>query len=128
MGNVRPPAGRKLLIASVGVATVSYVALSTSCSSSSNPAGNLVAPPSDAADEFPVANLVAPPFDAAEEFPVANLVAPPLDAFVPPADARGDVTADGPRDAPGDAVSDQSTIDDFPVANLVAPPIDAHGN
>ena len=74
--------------------------------------------------EFPIANLVAPPFDAAEEFPVANLVAPPFDAFVPPMDARGDVTADGP----GDAVSDQATIDDFPVANLVAPPQDAHGN
>jgi hypothetical protein len=126
MGNPRPPPGRKLLIASVGVATVSYVALSTSCGSSST-TGN-VPPPSDAADEFPVANLVAPPFDAAEEFPVANLVAPPLDAFVPPEDARGDVAADGPRDAPGDAVSDQATIDDFPVANLVAPPIDARGN
>src|SRR4029077_7807860 len=61
MGNPRPPPGRKLLIASVGVATVSYVALSTSCGSSST-TGN-PPPPSDAADEFPVANLVAPPFD-----------------------------------------------------------------
>lgn len=79
MKKLRKP-GRKLLIASLGVAAVSYVA----CSSSSNgTSGNLVAPDPDASDsqasdsgkdtgkDAPdffdqVANLVPPDFDAAK--------------------------------------------------------------
>ena len=73
-----PPSlkARKLLVASLGVATMSY--LGTSCSSATSPdagtdtgaeqaMGNLAVPPSDArpdtVDDFPVANLVAPPVD-----------------------------------------------------------------
>jgi hypothetical protein len=91
----RPHHGRKLLIASIGVATLNYVGIQ--CGGSASPgSGNLVPPPDgsssssssggssggadahthDAIDDFPVANLVALP-DAVEELPVANLVAFP---------------------------------------------------
>lgn len=73
MKKLRKP-GRKLLIASLGVAAVSYVACS---GSSSGTSGNLVAPDPDASDsqaadtgkDAPdffdqVANLVPPDFDA----------------------------------------------------------------
>jgi hypothetical protein len=106
---------KKLLVASIGVATVSYVALSCG--------GNEV-----------VANLVAQAADTGpgdapsdrkplDEFPVANLV-----AFLPDsaADAAGDVAPQGPddssADAPQDVKLDRLTIDEFPVANLVARP------
>jgi hypothetical protein len=74
-----PKRGRKLLVASLGVAAVSYVACS---SGSSGTSGNLVAPDPDASDsqagdtgsgdtgkDAPdlfdqVANLVPPDFDA----------------------------------------------------------------
>jgi hypothetical protein len=90
--------GRKILIASIGVATLNYVAVSCGGSSSTGsggdaamgdtgsdrvddvPVANLVAIPPDAIDEFPVANLVAVPPDVIEDFPVANLVAIPMDA------------------------------------------------
>jgi hypothetical protein len=68
--------GRKLLVASVGVAAVSYVA-ANGCSSETS--GNLVAPPDDggtseAATDAPKDNN--PPFNWDV---VANLVAPPRD-------------------------------------------------
>jgi hypothetical protein len=103
-----PP--RKLLVASVGVATVTYVALTSSCGSNPTVA-NLVVPPADASEDFPVANLVAPPADGSDQFRDATNGA---DA------TNGDATTDAKRDA----VSDHSVIDDFPVANLVAPPFD----
>jgi len=65
---VHPKLGRKLLMASVGVAAVSYVACSNTETS-----GNLVAPPGDAAagdanDDFPTSgNLLPPPQDARVE-------------------------------------------------------------
>jgi hypothetical protein len=112
----RPRVGRKILIASIGVATLNYAGVSCG--------GSEVAPPGpgvdsgadqaadqaaadqaaadstrgpDVIDDFPVANLVATP-DVIEDRPVANLAVIP-DAF-----------------------------DDFPVANLVAPPMDAGGD
>jgi hypothetical protein len=102
----RPRVGRKVLIASIGVATLNYAGISCGGAETS---GNLAPPPADGAadqgvadathghdavDDFPVANLVAMP-DVIEDRPVANLAAPP------------------------------DVIDDFPVANLVAPPMDA---
>lgn len=107
--------GRKLLVASIGVATMAYVG--ANCGGSENVVANLLAPPVDASkdtanpvkdaapdlvDDFPVANLVAPPVDAraidvVEDFPVANLVAPPVDAKV------------------------FDVVEDFPIANLVPP-------
>jgi hypothetical protein len=82
--------GRKLLVASIGVATLNYVGVhcggTTTTSPSADggpvadsPVGNLAARDTgsqDAIEDFPVANLVAFP-DAVEELPVANLVAFP---------------------------------------------------
>src|SRR5438874_1242356 len=87
MSAPRAPKGRKLLVASLGVAAISYVA----CKSETS--GNLVAPDNydSSVEDSPVANLVAPPpadahssdvaEDVVEDWAVANLVAPP------PADA-----------------------------------------
>jgi hypothetical protein len=80
---------KKLLVASIGVATVTYVA----CSSTSGTSGNLVAPPpgDGAADVQPDNFIIGS----------GNLVAPP-----PPdggdADAPSDAPADAPSDAPGE--------------------------
>jgi hypothetical protein len=88
----RPRVGRKILIASIGVATLNYAGISCGGSETS---GNLAPPPADGAadhavadathghdaiEDFPVANLVAMPPDAFDDMPVANLVAPPMDA------------------------------------------------
>jgi hypothetical protein len=73
--NVLGKPGRKLLVASLGVAALSYVGCGNGPIT-----GNLIAPPGDAATD---AATDAPPS-------VGNLVAPP------PADAA-------PPDAPGDA-------------------------
>lgn len=66
---------RKLLVATMGVATLSY--LGSSCSSTTQPGGDA------GGDAFVSGNLVAPPPDArpdtVDDFPVANLVAPPVD-------------------------------------------------
>jgi hypothetical protein len=83
----RPHHGRKLLVASIGVATLNYVGVqcggttTTSANQdaggdavSDSPIGNLAA--RDVVEDFPVANLVALP-DVVEELPVANLVAFP---------------------------------------------------
>lgn len=95
---------RKLLVASLGVATVSYVGCADSSSNTGDggnaaqgPDGNLMAPPPDAQDDVttgPVGNLMAPPppdaTDAPSEpadapfdvffGPEGNLMAPPPDA------------------------------------------------
>jgi len=95
---VHPKLGRKLLMASVGVAAVSYVACSNTETS-----GNLVAPPGDAAagdanDDFPTSgNLLPPPQDARVEDVIddfvtsGNLIAQPQDA----GDAGKDAPSDG---------------------------------
>jgi hypothetical protein len=106
---VRDRPGRKVLIASIGVATLNYVAVScggnTSLGSSFDSGGstdtgtlldtgidqfqvvgNFAPPPppsdatADAIDDFAVDNLLASPPDAIDEFPVANLVVPPMDS------------------------------------------------
>jgi hypothetical protein len=122
--------GRKILIASIGVATLNYVGVSCggdiTIPGRGIVFGNLVPPPvgdaaadqqtgdvapppetggHDAIEDGPVANLAVRP-DAIDDVPVANLVAPP------------DAVEESPV-APRDA------FDDFPVANLVAPPIDS---
>ncbi len=74
--------GRKLLVAAVGVATVSYVACSQNTTS-----GNLVAPPADAMTD------VAP--DVGPDAISGNLIAPPPDAAP---DASVDASLDAPRD------------------------------
>jgi hypothetical protein len=72
---------RKLLVASLGVAAVSYACGRTDTVSSDTDSGARDAAVKDreTLDQL-VANLVAPPLDATSEELVANLVAPPEDA------------------------------------------------
>ncbi len=83
--------GRKLLVASLGVASVSYVACgSTDLSSNTKDAGGDGIASDAPADNFVVGNLVGPadatidrrppPEDAPVDQLVANLVPPPFDA------------------------------------------------
>lgn len=93
--------GRKLLVASLGVATLSYVACTTSPSS-----GNLMFPDGDAAADGPVTsgNLMPPPppdgaADAKPDAPVTsgNLMPPPPPDAGDAGDA-GDSSSDAGRD------------------------------
>jgi hypothetical protein len=99
---------RKLLVATVGLAAVSYVG----CTEES-PVANLMAPP-------PTGNLVPPP-DASVDMkadmtpplppPTGNLVPPPpMDG----GDARdgGDGSADGSGDGSGDGATDRMDLGD----------------
>jgi len=102
---------RKLLIASVGVATIDYIA---ACSGRTGEeitvVANLMAPPYEIGigGNGTVANLMAPPPGAAGST-VANLVAPPPgvggsgNVFVP-SDAGSDAATDAGE--PGDASID----------------------
>ena len=129
MSPPRPRPSRKLLVASIGVATVSYMAATASCSSSSQgaPVGNLVAPPNDASQTGDATQPADSP--TGEEFAVGNLVAFPLDA------AEGDGAQEGaPQDGSKDVEPNdgelkdvvEDVIDDFSrvVGNLIAPPRD----
>ena len=70
--------GRKLLIASVGVAAVSYVACGGSQVETS---GNLVAPPQEDAASDVSSDADATPEDSGNYMDVvANLIPPPVDA------------------------------------------------
>jgi len=136
---VRARTSRKILVASMGVATVSYV-ISCGGAFTSNEDGGSDA---NTVDEHPVANLAVrdatpidhmmtneggsdgePPADSKpdtiDDFPVANLVAvdvlPPKDVG-PPLDVTPPKDVSPPKDA---KVKD--TIDEFPVANLVVHP------
>ena len=82
----RPRIGRKLLVASLGVAAVAYAACGNNETS-----GNLVAPPTDGAADSPT--------DAVQDWGVGNLVPPPMDAG-PDGDAGTDAPSDAPKDAP----------------------------
>lgn len=98
--------GRKLLVASVGLATVSYVGCVGQTS------GNLVPPPDGWQGDDPAvdaATRMAP--DAARDLPplpMGNLLPPPIrDASPDPgseagADAAGDGPGDGAHDAPSE--------------------------
>jgi hypothetical protein len=139
----RPRIARKLLSASLGVATLSYVAADTSCGGSTA----LTTP--DAAEEFVVGNLAPLPTDAQpqEEFAVGNLVFIPMDAKadvtradaasadVAPADGTTDATqsdvardtavetsTETGNDSPSDALPD--VRDEFLIGNLAPPPQD----
>jgi hypothetical protein len=109
----RPRPGRKILIASIGVATLNYVGVS--CGSTERGSAFDAGPGAEtsvdtAIDQFEV---------------VGNFVAPA------PNDATSDATADVVDDATSDVVDDivvfpADAIDDLPVANLVAlPPMDS---
>ena len=118
----RPLLARKLLIASLGVATISYVGCADNNSGGDGgtvvpgPEGNLMAPPpSDASGDVsfgPEGNLMAPPpSDASGDVsfgPEGNLMAPPpSDAADAPSDVsfgpEGNLMAPPPSDASSDA-------------------------
>ncbi|MET0411842.1 MAG: hypothetical protein ABW217_11135 [Polyangiaceae bacterium] len=101
---------RKLLIASIGVATIDYI---TACSGRAEDVvvvvANLMPPPYEmgVGGNGTVANLVAPPPGVAGAT-VANLVAPPP----PPPGAGGSGNVFVPRDAGSDAAIDAAESDD----------------
>lgn len=105
------PRRRKLLVATVGVATVSYAMALAACGKENTPvSGNLPAPPPPDTATSPVSgNLVAPtPPDAAAPSPVTgNLPAPP-----PPVSPIATSPDAGPAGTGKSPVS----------GNLVAPP------
>ena len=108
---VRARTSRKILVASMGVATMTYIVAcggNTESTGDGGPAGD---GPLDHAtiDEFPAGNLVARPDTGAPD----------------------DAASDGPTDGPGDVevmdvnakdMSVPDTIDEFPIGNLVARP------
>jgi hypothetical protein len=80
------PHPRKLLVASIGVATMTYVASTTfvaACGGSTSPGARDSGNAQDAVEDYPVANLAvipdARPNDAMQmdDFPVANLAVMP---------------------------------------------------
>ena len=77
--------GRKLLVASIGVAAVSYVACGT------NTVANLAPPPGDSGKDSPMDALVA------------NLAPPPQDSGI---DADATTTSDATADAISDVKGD----------------------
>jgi hypothetical protein len=123
-----PKKSRKLLAASIGVATVSYVVTGAACGSSSNGTGpNPVADSSVLGDVnlretepvddafMLVGNLVAFPVDASDAAAAA-------DGGVETPDSQSDAVGGGSQDAPQDVVED--IIEEFHhiVGNLIAPP------
>ena len=113
----RPGGRRKLLVASIGVATVSYVVATASCGGSTS-AGPSVTPVGDASQTADVEQDQTSPGDEIE-IPVGNLMPFPFDAA---SSSGGDATNDASEDegAPADAADEFHHI----VGNLVAPPID----
>ncbi len=90
-----PVKSRKLLVASLGVASMTYVATTTllpACSSSSSSGGNV-----DSGQQASDSSTM-------DDYPVANLAVMPDTGMQP--------------DAPNDAMQ----LDDFPVANLAVMP------
>lgn len=65
------PRGTKLLVATVGLATVTYAGCGNS-----HPPGNLMAPPDPTTEEFPPGNLMAPPDRSAPVEPTATIAIP----------------------------------------------------
>jgi hypothetical protein len=112
------PQGTKLLVATIGLATVSYVGCGNS-----HPPGNLMTAPleptatSSAPEEMPHGNLMAPP-DQQPEVPSASAstveTTTPVAMSTPTASASASVkpTATGPIKPPKD----------HPHGNLMAPP------
>jgi hypothetical protein len=111
------PIGRKLLVASIGVATLSYVGVQ--CGGSETTGAS-----KDAGADLQTSGNLAPPPDASYDVTSSS-----SGADGPSGSDAGDATASDATagDASGkDAFSTDATgfdaIDDFPVANLVAFP------
>lgn len=129
--------GKRLLVASLGVATVSYLALQSGCTDDLEdvPAsGNLVAPPLDASFETVTTGDASAPRDAGLDalVGIGNLLPPPIldassDALItsgnllpPPPGTSSDAAVDGASDA---SAGDARTDTDLPTTgNLLPPP------
>lgn len=113
----KPRRGKKLLVASVGVATVSFMALQVGCEGDDDapyPVANLLAPV-DASTDY--ATIRDATLDAAGDAqidsgrllplpPSANLLAIPLDASMDAIVSSGNLLPPMPSDAATDAASD----------------------
>jgi hypothetical protein len=104
----RPLVSSKILVASIGVGTMTYV---LSCAQSA--VANLAFVPYDGSSDANPSDSMPADIFTTDEFPVANLVAVPPDA------RSNDAPSGGP---PSDSSSDAPTFDESPVANLVAHP------
>jgi hypothetical protein len=103
--NTRPKRkGKQLLVASVGVATVSYLALQGGCV--------------DEADIPLVANLLAPPWDASIDTVTTGDAALPADAALDALVVSGNLLPPPPPDAATDALTTSGNL-------LPPPPPDA---
>jgi hypothetical protein len=126
----RPRVARKLLTASLGVATISYVAAVTSCSSDDSAGGKDAQATGDgstaldAQSEFVVGNLAPRPIDGSltdtqpmtiPDVAVGNLVAPPPDS-------AADTSAG--HDASSDVSSSADVVCEHFVGNLAPMPTD----
>jgi|SRR5579859_2772082 len=121
------PIGRKLLVATIGVATLSYVGVQCGGSETTGAA-------QDAGPDLQTTGNLAPPADA--PFDVSSSSSGADGASGSDGAPGIDATADGSgkdatgTDASGADAAGFDAIDDFPVANLVAFPeagSDAHG-
>lgn len=140
MSTPRPPSkkpGKRLLVASIGVATITYVSSQTGCALEHDDdpvtSGNLLSPPSvepalrndgglrdGAADAeiFVSGNLVAPPYDRDATIVTSGNLLPPPDAAT-----HRDAEVDASKDAgkPKDSGLDWDAFP--PSGNLLPPPV-----
>jgi hypothetical protein len=111
------PQGTKLLVATIGLATVSYVGCGNS-----RPPGNLMSTPEPTEtatatpDDHPPGNLMAPP----EPMPTQSAV--PTASETVPATATATVATSATASAKPTATAKIPTPKDFPHGNLMAPP------
>jgi hypothetical protein len=128
--------GKRLLVASIGVATVSYLALQSGCTDLGEEtftSGNLVAPPLDASVEPVLPGDAARPADAGSDALIGsgNLLPPPADAssdalitsgnlLPPPPEGGADAAPDAVRDAA--ARDGQADVGLPSIGNLLPPP------
>jgi hypothetical protein len=110
---VRHRPGRKILIASIGVATLNYVAVA--CSSSSGSGGSTDA----ASDQLQTTGNLAPPLTSSGGGVTAT-------SSGGGSSSGGSASSGGGTDATTrDVIEEIQFIEEFPVANLVAIPFDA---
>lgn len=124
--------GKRLLVASIGVATVSYLALQGGCTDEEETittVANLLAPPLDASYESVTTGDASRPVDAGFDALVVsgNLLPPPFDASSDALITSGNLLPPPPPDAATDAAADaardgQADVGLPSVGNLLPPP------
>jgi hypothetical protein len=137
--DARPLRRRKpVLVASIGVATVSYLALQTGCEEEEqmHQVANLLAPPLDASfdpsvvpdaaedggfDAWVSGNLLPPP--PTEDDAGPDALVPSGNLLPPPADAALDAAQDAAQDAAHDAAHDAKVDTGIPTSGNLLPPL-----